>query len=295
MTNDTATDNARGALLMMLGMAAFVINDTFMKLTLGEIPLFQALFLRGLGTSVFFAILAWRMGALSFDMPARDRRMLALRVFAEAMSAWTFIYALAHMPLANLTAILQALPLTITMAGAIFLGEKVGWRRWLAIAVGFAGVMLIVRPGTEGFDRFSVIALVAVAFVTLRDIATRRMSRAVPSMTAAFATAIGVTIFAGVGALTVDWAPMTGAIWAWIGAMVLFIAAGYILSISAVRVGELGFVTPFRYTSLVWALALGFFVFGDWPDGMTMAGAALVVATGLFTFYRERVRQRRAA
>jgi drug/metabolite transporter (DMT)-like permease len=289
------TDNARGALLMTIGMAAFVINDTFMKLTLAEIPLFQALFLRGVGTTVFFAVLAWRLGALSFDLPARDLRMLALRVFAEAMSAWTFIYALAHMPLANLTAILQALPLTITMAGAIFLGERVGWRRWLAIAVGFVGVLLIVRPGTEGFDRFSVIALVAVAFVTLRDIATRRMSRAVPSMTAAFATAIGVTGFAGIGALTVDWAPMTGAIWIWIGAMVLFIAAGYVLSISAVRVGELGFVTPFRYTSLVWALALGFLVFGDWPDGLTMAGAALVVATGLFTFYRERVRQRRAA
>jgi drug/metabolite transporter (DMT)-like permease len=201
--------------------------------------------------------------------------------------AWFFFLALFNMPLANLIAILQALPLTITLMGAIFLGERVGWRRWSMILLGFAGVLLIVRPGTEGFDRYAVFALISVLFVAVRDLATRRMSASVPSLRVAFWSAFGVTIFGAIGSLTEDWVMPTAP-----QALSLVIAAvailgGYLLVILAVRRGDLAVVTPYRYTGLLWALLLGWLVFGEWPDRLTMAGAALIVATGLYTFYRE--------
>jgi len=282
------TDNARGALMMMIGMAAFVLNDTLMKLVSSELPLFQALFLRGVLTTAAFAALAWHKGALNPELAGRDRVLILVRVASEAGAAWFFLTALFNMPLANLTAILQALPLTITLAGALFLGDRVGWRRMLAIIVGFAGVLLIVRPSADGFDLFAVYALISVAFVTLRDLVTRRMTATVPSLTVALWTAAGVTGFAGLGSLTEAWvAPSSWAL-AWLAGAVVFIVVGYLLAIMAVRVGDLAVVTPFRYTGLVWALFLGLFVFGDWPDGLTLAGAALIVATGLYTFFRER-------
>ena len=281
------SDNARGALMMAASMAAFTLNDTLMKLVSADLPLFQAMFLRGVLTTLAFLLIAWRMGALAVTVGARDRGLIVWRVLAEAGAAFFFLTALFNMPLANVTAILQALPLTITLAAALFLGERVGWRRLMAIAVGFVGVMLIVRPDADGFDRFAIMALIAVGFVTLRDLLTRRMSASVPSMTVALATAGGVTLFALIGGLAEDWArPSSANLLALSGATV-FIIGAYLLSVMAVRVGELGFVSPFRYTGLIWALVLGLVVFGDWPDGVTLAGAALVVATGLFTLYRE--------
>ncbi len=281
------SDNARGALMMAASMAAFTLNDTLMKLVSADLPLFQAMFMRGVLTTLAFLLIAWRMGALAVTVGAGDRRLIVWRVLAEAAAAFFFLTALFNMPLANVTAILQALPLTITLAAALFLGERVGWLRLMAIAVGFVGVMLIVRPDADGFDRFAIMALIAVGFVTLRDLLTRRMSASVPSMTVALATAGGVTLFALIGGLAEDWArPSSANLLALSGATV-FIIGAYLLSVTAVRVGELGFVSPFRYTGLIWALVLGLVVFGDWPDGVTLAGAALVVGTGLFTLYRE--------
>lgn len=281
------SDNARGALLMAAGMAAFTLNDTLMKLVSADLPLLQAMFLRGLLTTLAFLLLAWRMGALAVRLESRDRRLIMLRVLAEIGAAFFFLTALFNMPLANVTAILQALPLTITLAGALFFRESVGWRRMLAIAVGFAGVMLIIRPDADGFDQFAIMALIAVAFVTLRDLVTRRMTTSVPSLTVALFTAGGVTLFALVGGVTEEWGRPAPASLLYLSGAALFVLGGYLLSIMAVRVGDLGFVSPFRYTGLVWALVLGFMVFGDWPDGVTLMGAGLVVATGLFTLYRE--------
>lgn len=293
------SDNARGALLMMAAMAAFVLSDTFMKLLSADMGLFQALFLRGvIGTTAFF-VMALRMGVFRLRLTARDNRLIIARVAAEAGAAWFFLTALFQMPLANLTAILQALPLTLTLAGALFLGERVGWRRWLAIAVGFTGVLLIVRPDADGFDLYAIYALISVACVTARDLATRRMSATVPTVGVAFYTALGVTVFAAAGLVTDDWVRPSASNWLMVSATALFIFGGYLLGIMAVRVGELGVVTPFRYTGLVWALILGWVVFGDWPDGVTLLGAGLIVATGVFTLYREhllaRAQRRKAA
>jgi drug/metabolite transporter (DMT)-like permease len=281
------SDNARGALFMSIGMAAFVLNDTLMKLVSADLPLFQAIFLRGILTTLAFALIAWRLGALRLPDFNGDRWLVAVRVLAECGSTFFFLTALFNMPLATLTAVLQAAPLTITLAGALFLREPVGWRRLLAIGVGFVGVLLIVRPGPDGVDLYAIYALIAVGFVTLRDLVTRRMPRTVPSMLLALATAGGVTVFAAFGTLSEDWVRPAGSSWMLLTGAVVFILGGYLLSIMAMRVGELGVVSPFRYTGLVWALLLGLLVFGDWPDGLTKLGATLIVGTGLFTLYRE--------
>src|SRR6056297_1584889 len=141
------SDNLRGGMLMTVSMAAFTANDTFIKAVSAELPLFQTLFLRGIATTLMMAALARALGMWRLDIPKRDRTRLLLRTATEIGAAYFFLTALFNMPLANATAILQALPLTITLAAALFLREPVGWRRLAAIVLGFAGVMLIVRPG----------------------------------------------------------------------------------------------------------------------------------------------------
>lgn len=282
------TPNTQGALYMTLSMTAFAVNDTFIKLLGDHLPFFQILFLRSVGTVAFIALMAWQAGHLRFRFAPADRRLVGIRAVAEIAAAVCFINALFHLPLANVTAIIQALPLTVTLAAALFLGEAVGWRRFLAIGVGFVGVMLIVRPGAEDFSVYSIYALLAVVCVTVRDLAARRLSPEVPSVSVALATSCAVLIFSALGALGTDWAPMAGRDWLWMAGSVAAIIVGYLVSVMAMRQGEIGVVTQFRYTALLVALVLGYLVFGDWPDEVTLLGAGLVVATGLFTLWRER-------
>lgn len=283
----TLAENTRGAGIMMASMAAFTLNDTCMKALADHLPFFQVLFLRGLATSLIMGIAVWAMGGLRFDLCARDWRFVGLRTLGELVAAYFFLTALFHLPIANVTAVLQALPLTVTLAGAVFWRDPVGWRRLSAILVGFIGVMLIVRPGPEGFNLFALYALIAVAGVTLRDLATRGISKQVPSLLVAWLAALAVTIFSGIGAIGVDWKPLTGISVLLLAGSVLFIIGGYLFSVMVMRAGDISFIAPFRYTGLLWALLLGFVVFGDWPDPFTLLGAGIVVATGLFTFYRE--------
>lgn len=282
------SDNLRGAIFMALSMTAFTFNDACLKGLSDEMPLFQVLFLRGLGTTAMLVLISRYMGHLRFDLSRRDWGLIGLRTVAEALAAWFFVTALFNMPLANVSAIMQSLPLAVTLASALFLGEAVGWRRFTAIFVGFAGVLLIVQPGGDGFTHYSVFVLLSVAAVVVRDLSARRMSRQVPSILVALMAAGGVTIFAGLGSLTIDWEPVTtNALVQLVGAMI-FVIGGYIASVAAMRAGEIGFVSPFRYVGLLVALVLGFVLFGDFPDRVTLIGAAIVVATGLFTLYRER-------
>ena len=283
------TDNTRGAFLMMLSMASFTLNDACMKSLSGTVPFFQAVFLRGLVTLPLLVGLAWALGRLDFRFSRRDRGLILVRSVAETAAAYFFITALFNMPIANATAILQALPLAVTLAGAVFLGERVGWRRWAAIAVGFAGVMLIVRPGAEGFTLYSIYALLTVACVTVRDLSARRLSPGTSSLSVAIVGAIAVTLFMGLGSLGETWVALTPRTAALLAGAAVLIIGGYVFSIMTMRVGEIAVVTPFRYTGLLWALLLGWAVFGDWPAPVTLLGAAIVVSTGLYTLYRERV------
>ncbi len=281
------TANTRGALLMMASMASFAFGDACVKALSGDIPLSQLLTLRGILATAFIAVLAYRLNALRFGLPGRDWALIATRSSAEVGAAYFFLTALAHMPLANITAILQMLPLTITLGSAVFFGEPVGWRRWAAIGLGFVGMLLIVRPGTEGFNAWSIYALIAVVCVTLRDLTTRRMSAQVPSLTVTFCASLAVLVFASIWSLGQEWAPLTPRTGGLVLAASLFIIGGYSFSVFVMRVGDISFVAPFRYTSLIIALILGFVFFGEWPGLLTQIGAAIIVATGLFTLWRE--------
>lgn len=273
-------------------MAAFVSNDALVKLASAEASLFQALLLRGLAaTAVLLAVAIWRR-ELRVAVAAGQRRILALRLVGEVGATLCFLTALFNMPLANATAILQSLPLAVTLGAAVFLREPVGWRRWSAIAVGFVGVLIIVRPGTEGFNAYSLSALGAVCFVVLRDLSTRRLDARVPSILVALLTSVAITVLGAVMTpLTGAWRPLSGEAVAFLMGAAAFLIFGYLFSVMTMRVGEVAFVAPFRYTVLLWAVILGIVIFGDYPDGWTLAGGAVIVASGLYTFHRERRRR----
>lgn len=284
---NNASDNLRGAVFMMLSMAGYVLNDTMMKLVSQDLALAQSVFVRGLMASSLLAAFAAYRGQLLHRSTWPEMQVILWRAFAEIAATFCFLTALFNLPLANVTAILQALPLAVTLAGSIFLRHRVGWRRYLAILVGFGGVLIIIRPGGEDFSVFSLWAVAAVGFVTLRDLMAAKLSRRTPSIFAAMFTATGVTIAAGVAAAFEPWQPISTTSFAMLATAAAFILVGYVTSISAMRFGEIAFVSPFRYTALVWALLLSIFVFQDYPDFWTLVGIAIVVSTGVFTFYRE--------
>ncbi|WP_106745995.1 DMT family transporter [Yoonia maritima] len=288
------SENIRGALLMMGGMCAYTVNDAFMKALSDEIPLFEAVLWRGVGAIICLLIMCRMMGQLRFDLPRREWGLITLRSLGEVGGTYFFLTALFNMPIANVSAILQSLPLTVSLSAMIFLNEPLGWRRMAAISIGFAGVLLIIQPGGADFNLFSMYALAAVACITLRDVVVRRMSRDVPSIFVALIAAVGVTMLGGVGSLFTETVPFTTKATLQLLGATGFLICGYIFSVTAMRWGEISFVAPFRYTSLVVALILGVLVFGEWPNMLTIIGATIVVATGLFTLYREsRYRVRR--
>ncbi len=282
------SDNSQGAIFMMVSMAGFVINDTLMKLLSAELSLFQAIFLRGLLASALLVLVAHPRGALRAKHAVADWKLVVLRMAAEIGATICFLTALFNMPIANATAILQSMPLAVTLAAALFLGEHVGWRRYTAITVGFIGVIIIVQPGSEGFTVYSLWAVAAVGFMVVRDLATRRMTHALPSIFVALTTSVGITVVGGLVSATQPWAPVSGLTATLLTLAAVFLIVGYLFNVMAMRQGEIGFVSPFRYTILLWAILLGGIVFDEVPDLMMLIGSTIVVVTGVYTFYRER-------
>lgn len=283
------TDNQHGAVLMMAAMAAFTVSDSFMKLLAPELPFFQTLLWRGIAVSLILFLLAHRAGAFKVPLARRDRLLVGLRSLADTVAAYFFLQALYNMPIANLAAIAQSLPLSVTLAAALVFREPVGWRRLLAIALGFIGVVLIVRPDAQGFDPYAGFALIAMGFVTVRELLTRLMAGGVPTLRVAFWNGIGVMLLGLIGASGQAFVmPAPAALFYLAGTSSVLVIA-LVLSVMAIRHGEMGFVSSFRYTAVVWALILGWVVFGEWPDVITVFGAALIVGTGLFTLNRERL------
>ena len=289
------SDNLRGILLMCASMAAFTINDTFMKSVTQTLPLFQTIGLRGMIAVIGLTLLAFATGAFRFRPNGRDGWLILLRSLADVAATILFLEALLRMPLANLSAILQALPLLITLGAALVYGDKIGWRRMTAILVGLVGVLIIIRPGTEGFDRWSLLGLASVACVVVRDLSVRPLQGQVPSTLVALGAAVAVTLMGWIGTVFQGWDPVTPAEAGKVLGAGLFLIVGYLTSVAAMRHGDIGLVAPFRYTSLLWAIVLGLVVFGDLPDVWTLVGAAIVIAAGLFTLWRERALRRRLA
>lgn len=282
-------DNLLGAALMTCCVLAYVLNDAVMKLLFADIDFFQAIFLRGLVSLPPILILALMTKTLLQKYSAKNQRLMIIRILAEIGTTVTFLTALKHMPLANVTAILQSLPLAITMAAAIFLGEPVGWRRWSAICVGFTGVLIIIRPGLAGFNSYSLLALAAVILLTVREISTRQLDNKVPTVTVALSTTLGITAFAALMLIGTEWAQINFVSWSLIIAAAAAVTVATLLSVVAMRTGDIGFVSPFRYTSLIGAIGLGILLFGEWPDGITLLGAAIIAFAGIYSLYREQI------
>lgn len=279
--------NIKGAVLMTGCMLTYVINDAFMKLLFSEIALFQAIFLRSLITVLPILVMTWITKVAIRNLSYLNKRLLLGRVSAEICATIAFLLALKHMPLANVTAILQALPLAITMAAALFLSEPVGWRRWIAILLGFTGVLIIVRPGLEGFNIYSLSALAAIFFITVREIFTRKLTSKVPTITVALSTVIGIGMFSGIMMIGTEWQPVSATSWLLIlGAGVSVLIATF-LSVMAMQTGEISFVSTFRYTAMLGAIGVGILIFDDWPDQLTLVGTLIIVLTGIYSFYRE--------
>lgn len=270
---------------VLAAMAAFTISDTLMKLSSSGLPTGQTIALRGAFATVAMTVLARHLGSLQLD-----RRLLsptlALRTICEVGSSIFFFLALYRMPIASCTAILQVLPLALTAASALVLREPVGWRRWLATGIGLAGVLLIVRPGQDQFGWPSLLMLACVACITVRDLATRRIASTIPSMTIAWATAAAVMC----GGVVLDppavWVSPSPRAWAFLAGAALVTVIGNLMMIVSVRAAEVGVIAPFRYATVVFAILAGYLVWGEVPDRQTIAGIAIVVAAGLYTFHR---------
>jgi len=291
-------DNMRGILVMNVSMAAFNLSDALTKLATRELPLGETIFVRGLFAALFVSVAVVWSGTWREAGKLLDRRV-ATRLFGELGSTLFYLTALVHVALPNVSAVFQATPLAMTAAAAFFLGEKVGPRRWAAIAVGFVGVLIIVRPGLEGFEPHSILVLISVGFVVVRDISTARIAGDVPTTLVTLATALAVTLlglalapFESMVSLQTAWIVPSPRQLALLAATAAALLTGYVFLIEATRLAETAAIAPYRYTLLVWSFLFGLTLFGDLPDPMTLLGAAIVVATGLYTFHRERLRRR---
>jgi drug/metabolite transporter (DMT)-like permease len=273
---------------MVVAMVGFTVNDAITKFASESMNMAQVMLVRGAFATLLVGLLAWRRGALALP-GSMLQPLVALRVAAEAGATVAYLVALAHLPIANVSAVQQALPLAVTMGAALVFGEGVGWRRWLAIAAGFGGVVIIVRPGFEGFSEYSLLVLACVVFCAVRDLATKRIPAAIPTLLISTATSIAMTVL---GAALLDpmggWSPMTPADTALLALAAVLVLIGYQFIIMAMRVGDISFIAPFRYTALLWSIVLGILVFGDFPDWLMIAGSLIIVGSGLYTLYRER-------
>lgn len=284
-----ASENLIGITAIFGSMAAFVANDTCVKLIGESVPLGELITLRNAIATLYLLMFAVIFGGMT--LPANPpRKLMAWRVLADLLATLLFLSGLIALPIADATALSQFMPLAMTAAAAIFLKEHVGWRRWLAALVGLMGVLLIVRPGTTAFSPAALLILAAVGFMVVRDLATRRIGQAVPTLTlAAMSTAAGIS--AGLFFL-----PYETWVWPDTRAMLLLMLSGallviaYALIIIAMRHGDIAIVSPFRYAVIPPALLSGWMIWGEFPDNVQLLGIAVLTSAGIYTFHRERMR-----
>ncbi len=287
-SSQTTADNVRGSLFMVLAMAAFALEDMFIKAATVTIPVGQVLLMFGLCGMAVFAALAKYHGDRVFD-PSSFSRTMAIRSVFEIMGRLCYTLAIALTPLSNASAILQATPLVVAVGAVHVFGETVGWRRWSAICIGFFGVLLILRPGLSGFEPASMFAVLGTIGFAGRDLATKA---AAPQLTNAQLGVYGFAMLMAAGAIALIYTG--GALWPDSAVVIKIIAAtvfgvlAYSALTGAMRLGEVSAVAPFRYTRLVFAMIIGVVIFGERPDILTLIGSAIVVGSGLYTVVRQR-------
>ncbi|MEO5621783.1 MAG: DMT family transporter [Cypionkella sp.] len=285
------TDNLRGSLFMVLAMAGFAFEDAFLKAASQHLPLGIVVTVMGALGMAMFAALAVARGDRPIPAILASRVML-WRSASEIIGRLFYALALALTPLSQTSAILQATPLVVVLGASWLFGEKIGLQRWLLIIAGFLGVLIIIRPGLEGFSALSLLAVAGLLGFAGRDLATRA---AAPALTNAQLGVAGfmVLMLSGLIILLVVQPAIS------LNALGLGMTAGaavfgvlaYAALTQAMRTGEVGVVTPFRYARLLFALVLGFLVFGERPDALTLLGSAVIVACGVVILSQSRRRQ----
>ncbi|GLK70330.1 DMT family transporter [Ancylobacter dichloromethanicus] len=274
----------RGILLMIAGSSIFSTNDAFSKLALEHIPPSQILAVRGVMAALFLiAVLGWKgqLPALRF---VADWRVMA-RAVAEACVAMLFITAITKMSIADATAILQVTPLATMVVAVLFFGARIGWRQWLAVAVGFAGVMLIVKPASSAFDAMALLPLGAALLMAFRDFITGRIGAHVPTLVVTFGTTVVGMGFGFAGSSVEPWHGIDAATFGYLVAGSVSLVVGHMLTIAAFRAADTALVSPFRYAAVVCAVGLSALLFHDMPDLISICGMALIMAAGLYTMH----------
>ncbi len=288
-----APDNTRGILAMIAATACFCCGDALMKLASVALPTGECIFIRGLTGAALLWVAVFATGKAHTIRSALTKPM-GLRALGDVGGATFYQSALARVPFADAAAVLQINPLMVTAAAALFLAERVGWRRWTATAVGLAGVLLIIRPGSNAFSWWSVLLLVSVAFATLRDLATRGVAPETPGLLIAALSTTAVLAMSAVIGLFETWTLPSGPRLAQLMIAGVFSLAGQLFLVASIRAGDVSAVVPFRYAAILWAIGLGIVVWGEFPDPLTLLGIAIVAAAGLYSFFREQKLRRQA-
>jgi drug/metabolite transporter (DMT)-like permease len=289
-----ASSALKAGLIMILAMASFTAGDTMTKLMAGEVPVGQIIFVRGIvATTIISAICAWQ-GVLADAALILQKNVLA-RSLSDVAGTMFFITALMHLPIANLTAVMQAVPLLVIAFAALFLGEAVGFRRVLAILAGLAGVLFIVKPSATSFTIYDGLSLGLIAAVALRDIFTRRLALRVPTMIVVLANAVIVML----GGLALypfeDWVSLDTRHLVYLFSGGIFLCLGYVCMVLTIRMGDISATAIYRYSVVLFALLSGMFVFAEFPDEWALVGIALIVASGIYAMLREMRRAKERA
>ena len=273
---------------MMMSMACFAVEDTFIKLLSARLPATQILFSVGYGGALITLVLAIVLNVNLADKILLNKHVIS-RTIADLFGALSFTSAMVLIPMSLLASILQATPLFVTLGAFVLLGEKVGWRRWLAIFIGFLGVIIILQPGYGSFQLASLLGLAAVLCLALRDVVTRDMATEIPTLTVTFyaCLAMGSAGFIAYPFFGPPVMPTTNE------ATILIFAAitgltGYFLLVLATRKGDVSVIAPFRYSRLLFSLGLASLILGEKLTLPILLGGLLVVSSGIYTFGRER-------
>ncbi len=276
----------RAIAVMLAGGFLLTVNDAVMKWLTGGYPVGQLLFVRSMFSFLFIALLLRFMGGWQ-SLRIGNARLHLIRSLLVVAGTFLFVNGLRYLPLADAIAIVFAGPLFITALAPAIIGEPVGWRRWLAVTIGFLGVLVIVRPGTEAMQWAALFPLGAALTGAFRDLMTRSAS-ATESSTAMLATGTAATCLAGLCTYPLGWAPVVAQDLGFMALSGFLMAAAHFLMIESYRYGEAALVAPFKYSNMIYAVILGFLVWGDLPDAWTWAGTALLIGSGLYILDRER-------
>jgi len=283
------TDNLRGILAVLTSSTTFVVSDAIVKLISARLPASEIVVLRGAMATLLLAVGARVLGMWR-PMSILLQPMMLLRILSAGAASCLVVFSLRDLPLANVNAVLQMTPLAVTAGAAIVYGERVGPSRSLAAFVGFAGVMLIVKPGSSIFGPAAFTILVALIFTTTRDLTTRGLSRDIPAMFVGAASAAAISVAGAIVApFDAPWVMPDWRDWQLMAVSAVLLFFGNTLLIVALRTGEIGVVAPFRYAPVPLSLALGYLWWGHVPDALAVVGIVMVLSAGLALLYSERL------